>query len=341
MYTRCPHCDTWFRIGAEQLAQAHGQVRCGVCAQQFSALASLNERPEHRRTGPDTKPATDIGTATPISMAASRDTAAARSASGVRDRTRAQTATATDLGEADAVEISPATPPPAPPRDDADLPPLPFDAADGGIAAPWIAAEGGPAAATLRREPSLGPDDRTVMGPISAEGRPPAAPSTPRTRRSSGVATALWGVANLLLIVTLLGQYAYFHRDELAQYPELRPWLVGLCDALGCEVPLQKDASRISLLNRVVQSHPHHEHALLINATLVNDAGFTQPYPVVELRFSDLDNRLVAGRRFRPYEYLPPGSDIKRGMAPREPVRFSLEIADPGKEAVSFQFNLL
>src|SRR3569832_987537 len=107
MYTRCPHCDTWFRIGAEQL----------------TALGALSERPEHRRTGPDTKRATDIDTATPIPMAASRDTAAARSTSGVRDRTRVETTTATDLGEADAVEISPATPPPTPPHDDADLPP--------------------------------------------------------------------------------------------------------------------------------------------------------------------------------------------------------------------------
>src|SRR3569832_1202558 len=84
MYTRCPHCDTWFRIGAEQLAQAHGQVRCGVCAEQFNALGALSERPFHRRTGPVTKRATDIDTATPIPMAASRDTAAARSTTGLR-----------------------------------------------------------------------------------------------------------------------------------------------------------------------------------------------------------------------------------------------------------------
>src|SRR3569833_1373484 len=244
MYTRCPHCDTWFRIGAEQLAQAHGQVRCGVGAEQFNALGALSERPEHRRTGPDTKRATDIDTATPNPMAASRDTAAARSTSGVRDRTRVESTTATDLGEADAVEISPATPPPTPPHDDADLPPLPFDATDGGIAAPWIAAEGGPAAAALRRAPRLGPGARAVVGPVSAGGRPPAAPSLPRTRRSRGVATALWGVANHLLIVTLHGQYVYFHRDELAQYPELRPWLGGLCRARGGGGPRRGGAGR-------------------------------------------------------------------------------------------------
>lgn len=301
MYTRCPHCETWFRIGAKQLAQAHGQVRCGVCSQVFNALASLSERTEQRIR---------------LETAAASGEAATPAPSTPHDTTA------------------------APPHDEADLPPLPTAPPDGGLAAPWITADGGSAAATLRREPSLGPEGVDV-GPISVEGRPAAAPPTTRARHTSGVSIALWSFANLLLIATLLGQYAYFHREELAQYSELRPWLGGLCLVLGCEVPLRKDPSRISLLNRVVQSHPHHDNALLIDATLVNDADFTQPYPIVELRFSDLNNHLVAGRRFRPYEYLPPGTDIKRGMPPHEPVHFSLEIADPGKEAVSFQFNLL
>src|SRR3569832_1744168 len=84
MYTRCPHCDTWFRIGAAQLAQAHGQVRCGVCAEQFNALSALSARPEHRRTGPDTTRATDIDTATPIPMATTHNTTTTHNTSGVR-----------------------------------------------------------------------------------------------------------------------------------------------------------------------------------------------------------------------------------------------------------------
>src|SRR3569833_3363775 len=79
MYTRCPHCDTWFRIGAEQLAQAHGQVRCGDYAEQFNALGALSERPEHRRTGPDTRRAAGGGAAAPGPGAAARGAAAARS----------------------------------------------------------------------------------------------------------------------------------------------------------------------------------------------------------------------------------------------------------------------
>ncbi len=212
-------------------------------------------------------------------------------------------------------------------------------------AAPWVNT-GLAAANAPRREPTVSsvteslPGDETAgISPIQPEARHDI--ETQAAGGGGWFKTLSWALANLALIAVLLGQYAYFNREEMAQYPELRPWLSGLCGLIACDVPLRKDASRIALTNRVVQSHPSHEHALLIDATLVNEAAFTQPYPVVELRFSDLNNNSVAGRRFRPYEYLPQGINIKQGMAPKEPLRFSLEIADPGKEAVSFQFNLL
>ena len=41
MLTRCPGCHTTFRISTDQLVSRHGQVRCGQCAQVFSALDGL------------------------------------------------------------------------------------------------------------------------------------------------------------------------------------------------------------------------------------------------------------------------------------------------------------
>lgn len=39
--TRCPHCQTTFRIRLEQLAKAKGAVRCGSCLQVFKAVDNL------------------------------------------------------------------------------------------------------------------------------------------------------------------------------------------------------------------------------------------------------------------------------------------------------------
>lgn len=153
--------------------------------------------------------------------------------------------------------------------------------------------------------------------------------------------TTVWSITNIALILVFLGQYIYFNRNDLSQYPELRPWLTGFCELVSCNTPLQRDVSHIDLANRVVQSDPNHANALLINATLVNDADFPQPFPLLEIRFSDLNNRLVAGRRFRPTEYLPADTSVQAGMPPHQPVHITLEVVDPGKDAVGFQFDLL
>lgn len=342
MYTQCPQCETLFRINAVQLAQARGTVRCGVCGHAFDALESLSERPEplRREASYSAPPATQPDRA---------DTLPDTYTDLEPESTPIEFAAAPLGGDAAGLHI-PAPeaaaddypPPPqptiAPPLHDAiDLPPFKLAPERPIDAAPWISAE----ARSARLEPVVGTREiGDVLSPADGEERPASIPAA-RPRSHRGAQTAAWGIANVALIVLLLGQYAYFHRDELAQYPELRPWLARLCDIAACEVPLRKDAARISLMNRVVQSHPQHDNALLIDATLVNEAGYTQPYPLLDLRFSDLNNRLVAGRRFRPEEYLPPGTPVAAGMPPKQPVKFSLELADPGKEAVSFQFNLL
>ena len=45
MYTQCPDCATIFRVTAEALRFAQGDVRCGVCATSFNALENLSEQP--------------------------------------------------------------------------------------------------------------------------------------------------------------------------------------------------------------------------------------------------------------------------------------------------------
>ncbi|MDO9244670.1 MAG: zinc-ribbon domain-containing protein, partial [Rhodocyclaceae bacterium] len=41
MLTRCPHCQTTFRVAPEQLKARLGQVRCGTCRGVFNAIDSL------------------------------------------------------------------------------------------------------------------------------------------------------------------------------------------------------------------------------------------------------------------------------------------------------------
>jgi predicted Zn finger-like uncharacterized protein len=43
MLTRCPHCQTTFRVTTEQLRVRQGRVRCGACQSVFDALDSLTD----------------------------------------------------------------------------------------------------------------------------------------------------------------------------------------------------------------------------------------------------------------------------------------------------------
>jgi predicted Zn finger-like uncharacterized protein len=44
VYTQCPDCATVFRVTAEALRIAQGDVRCGVCSTSFNALENLSEQ---------------------------------------------------------------------------------------------------------------------------------------------------------------------------------------------------------------------------------------------------------------------------------------------------------
>lgn len=44
MYTQCPQCRSIYRVGAEALAAARGELRCGQCGNVFDGFATLTER---------------------------------------------------------------------------------------------------------------------------------------------------------------------------------------------------------------------------------------------------------------------------------------------------------
>jgi hypothetical protein len=88
-----------------------------------------------------------------------------------------------------------------------------------------------------------------------------------------------------------------------------------------------------------VRSHPNTKGALLISATVLSGAGFVQPYPNLILTFSDMNQKTMARRVFKPTEYLKNTDEIEKGMQPETPVRVILEIVDPGPDAVNFEFE--
>lgn len=152
---------------------------------------------------------------------------------------------------------------------------------------------------------------------------------------------ALMVLGSLLLLLVLAGQYVYFNFSDVSRNPSLRPWLELLCKQAGCALPGQVDLTRLSSSNLVVRSHPHERNALVVDAIIKNTADFEQPFPVIQLNFADLNNTPLAHRQFQPREYITDTSiDIQR-MPPNTPIHLTLEIVDPGKQAVNYQLEFL
>lgn len=151
--------------------------------------------------------------------------------------------------------------------------------------------------------------------------------------------TLLFGTGSLLLVALLLVQSGSAFRDQLARYPLLAPLATLFCNTPECTGAQRRAPQQIRIINRDVRPHPSEPGALLISLTFVNEAPFAQPYPVLEIRFSDTQDRPVALRRFQPSEYLSGERRSTDPLKPGERVAVSLSVVDPGEQGVSYRFE--
>ncbi len=144
------------------------------------------------------------------------------------------------------------------------------------------------------------------------------------------------GGVTLLGVLALTAQVFFYQFESWGRDPSLRPLYALACELLGCELPVLRDLTALRSEQLLVRSHPRLKNALVVDAIIVNEANFAQPFPALELHFSNVQGELVAGRRFQPEEYLAGELEGATMIAPRTPVRLELAIDDPGGEAVNY-----
>ncbi len=158
-------------------------------------------------------------------------------------------------------------------------------------------------------------------------------------RPYSTLATAAWSLAILVLITALAAEYIWFNQPELLQDQRLQPLTAKLCELTDCEHLQMRDPSQIEMISRNVYTHPNQKDALMVSTTLVNHAPYTQPYPDVQIDFSNVRGELIASRRFTAEEYMQIDSKQLSLLQSGNPITFGLEIKDPGKEAITYEFS--
>ena len=108
-----------------------------------------------------------------------------------------------------------------------------------------------------------------------------------------------------------------------------------VCRILEC--PLVERSQLASLVSEqlLVRSHPGYAQALEVSFIFRNDALEAQPFPALELSFNDTSNQLLANRLFKPADYLP-GELQTSEMSAQSSLQITLELVDPGSEAVNY-----
>lgn len=150
-----------------------------------------------------------------------------------------------------------------------------------------------------------------------------------------------WSLLNVLAVLLLVGQYTQHNFTQLARQDSTRPWLEALCPLIGCQLPTKVDVRHIKSSNLLVRSHPEFSGALLVDAIIYNRASFAQPFPLLELTFSDQHNQVVAKRLFTPLEYLAGELAGQKHMPPQTPIHIALEVLEPSGGVMSYQLSFI
>lgn len=328
--TQCPHCQTRFRLTGEQMRAASGKVRCGACLKIFDAISPAP-------AAPSVAPSTPPHAATP---------APSQHRLLIHDDMDLDHLELEELGLDESLieEIQASRVPPAPrhvaEQSVAGIQPArrqaPYEltpAADDFAAPPRTGRQPRPLQAR-RDEPEDQPEQiqDTRILPLIAEhslDEELYLEDDPRPLRRRNRHNGLWTFLSLLALLGLAGQYLAYNFNALASDQRSRPLLERLCLLASCELPAQVDIGQLRSSNLVVRPHPEFPGTLAIDLILYNRAAFTQPFPVLQMTFTDSQGRTVAQRRFHPEEYLAGELAGVRLMPTQTPIHIGLSMLTP------------
>lgn len=330
--TRCPHCETRFKITEAQFTAHQGMVRCGHCMQSFDSrptfipdlpvpqpeLLSSKGHPDDVRGAEQAEPgevsdvialeetvagAGEMPEGSPVN--AIDETSAIQSA-GSHSQLTANDSLAnlpTQSASGDALDIS-------------------------HLAASHIAAESHDVIPAMASQ--------AMMAEHVAHDDFTGGVTLPSKRR-----TWPWVVGASASVLLLMAQSAYFFRMGLAAHlPVIKPALVAYCHLLNCTLPLPQNAESISIESSGLEADPEHENQITFSALLRNRAGYAMAFPALALTLNDNQDKSLARRFFMPAEYLPADENVQTGFLSNHEVSVKLRLNTGGLRPAGYRLEL-
>jgi predicted Zn finger-like uncharacterized protein len=358
VFTQCYKCETVFRLSAEVLRAAGGQVRCGRCGEVFNALARLAEDSTgfaHGESSLDLETRADeiLQTVEPVAPAdaappSDREVAQLEVLEPIDDGLDSAASLEFTLppGELDRIFIE--TTPSVlqvlateghrterTPRVPLQARGMPSEAPAAPAAAPAPQTPEGPAvadsvvavaAAALSGRIAGLEVSKNVRQDMMASSAHPQLPQINAPHRQ--LPFAAWLSAAIVFALLLVSQVLLANRDWLAVHAPL----VGGGASSGAKL------SAYQLRQWGVTGDPGAKGTLRVRASIMNTAAHLQPYPLLRVTLANRFGTRVAEREFEPSEYM--GKATVHMLAPGERADAILDILDPGKDAEGFEIDV-
>jgi predicted Zn finger-like uncharacterized protein len=368
VFTQCSKCETVFKLSAEVLRAAGGQVRCGKCGEVFNALAHLAEDPSAfviEETEIDLEFRADSILESPAPMTPGRDEEPDPTDF---DRPGVETARLQivdwDVSEAPSASPAESEEPPSeqqPSEDPGDaslgdtsmeftLPPGELDrifveskkrAATELHLTPEKFAHPAPPTPTPPPPPPPPPRQAPPPAPPHPEdiqmleaAAEEAVPSGEAELRSFDLGSqrhasrAPWLIAAIASALLLIAQFVHHNREGLA----------AMFSKMGAPVSPASTLSVYQLRQWGVTGDPAGEGTLRVRASILNTAAQLEPYPLLRVTLANRFGGSIGTRDFEPSEYV--GKPTAKLLAPGERVDATMDILDPGKNAEGFEIDV-
>jgi predicted Zn finger-like uncharacterized protein len=342
VYTQCSKCETVFKLSAEALRAASGQVRCGRCGEVFNALARLAEDSAAYSAGES-----------PLEMETRADSilesvAALQVVQAVAKDHEEFVAPGVEIAQLEILDADPediehsmeftlppgeldrifveskrrAPPMPAPPPAEALAAPHPESAAVDAPPAPHpkssvVDAPPAPDRVSgfevpedVRHDMLEGYEQRIELQSVVRNSGRPGAQRGP----------LMWLGAAIVSALLLIAQVVHQNRE----------WFVARARPVNL--------SAYQLRQWGVTGDPDANGTLRVRASILNTAADVQPFPLLRVTLADRFGKRIGARDFEPGEYL--GKPTARLLTPGERVDATLEILDPGKNAEGFEIDV-
>jgi predicted Zn finger-like uncharacterized protein len=359
VYTQCPDCATVFRVTADALRTAQGNVRCGVCSTSFNALENLSEEPFRAAPADDQSPAPE-DTITVEEVPGNEDIELSTAAEAIAPPAEEQSfefdgniddldrlfveLPAAELQHMAAVARAGDSPPESPVDPGAiaasltvgrkdlertdEYPILVLDESDeiqpGPFETPRILIPD-----AMRKDLA---DEEAAASAFNA-------PHFDASNAEEGPRRWPWAIGAAVLMLALVAQIVHAERNQLIRNPAVGPLLARVYSLVGLPLSTPTDLAAYELRQWGAANDTSQAGRLLLRASIVNRASYAQPYPLLRLALQDRFGTTVGVRNIEPVDYLP-GTGAGNLLEPGQRADAEVRIVDPGKDAVGFEMDV-